>query len=528
MSGGVASVSVMTETAPVQDITVGAFAHVDPEALFIGENVRDSADLDDNFIDSIRQHGVLVPVTAVREAESGTLVVRDGQRRTLAARVADLEAIPVYVLAAATDRAQRNQERVIQQIVANDQHAALNDAQRARGIQELIDTGLTVATTAKLLSKPRKVVKAAAEAAKSQAAMEALDSGQLNLAQAAAVSEFADDEEAVGRLIGCPQGHFEHLLARMRRERETQRALDEATTNYAGLGYRILEQSPRWNDPDLVCLDDLQTAAGPAAGDESVVDPEHWAVLLVEEERFFDAETDAPVDEENIDWDTRWSRSATPRAVARHFDTVVSRWTVVPEWFCTDLQGAGLSLTAEAAERRARTHQAGAQVNPAEAATDEAGDKDARRQVMALNKLGESAAEVRRRWMSANLLSARKLPKGAATFIATMLVRERGLLGDFRAGDEAAGLLGLSGGAEALQKHLDSAGSNSDGPAQVLTFALVLGALEGRCTKDSWRDGGQSWRGAGPRDLLRYLVAAGYTPSDIELVILGEKKPEEC
>jgi ParB family chromosome partitioning protein len=525
----------MTETADLTTDLVASTDHlfglVDPHELSIGDNVRDAADLDEDFIDSIRQHGVLVPVTVVREVDAGNrLVVRDGQRRTLAARAAGLNSIPVYVLAtAADDHDQRTQERVIQQIVANDQHAALNDAQRARGIQQLIDAGLTVAKTAKLLSKPRKVVKAAAEAAKSQAAMDALNSGQLSLAQAAAVSEFGDDEEAVGRLIASPPAHFEHLLARMRRERETQRALEEATATYEKLGYRILEQSPRWNDPDLVRLEDLQTAAGAAAGAESVTDPAHWAVLLVEEERFYDVDTDTPVDEDAIDWDTRWMRSAQPQDGARHFDTVVSRWTVVPEWFCTDLPGAGLTLTADAAERRERSLRSGVAATPP-TGNGAAGDdeKDARRTVMALNKLGEAATEVRRRWIRENLLSAKKLPKGAATFIATMLVRERGLLGDFRAAEEAAGLLGLSGGAEGLHKHLESLGANSDGPAQMLTFALVLGALEGRCAKDSWRDGGRSWHGAGPRDLLAYLVGAGYAPADIELVILGEKKAEEC
>ncbi len=47
----------MTETAsiPAAETAAGAFAHVDPQTLFIGDNVRDIADLDEDFIDSIRQ-----------------------------------------------------------------------------------------------------------------------------------------------------------------------------------------------------------------------------------------------------------------------------------------------------------------------------------------------------------------------------------------------------------------------------------------------------------------------------------------
>lgn len=71
----------MTEAAsiPAAETAAGAFAHVDPQTLFIGDNVRDIADLDEDFIDSIRQHGVLVPVTVVadddgtRSSETGSV-----------------------------------------------------------------------------------------------------------------------------------------------------------------------------------------------------------------------------------------------------------------------------------------------------------------------------------------------------------------------------------------------------------------------------------------------------------------------
>jgi ParB-like chromosome segregation protein Spo0J len=39
----------------------GTLEHVDPHALVIGDNVRDDAALDAEFIASIREHGVLQP-----------------------------------------------------------------------------------------------------------------------------------------------------------------------------------------------------------------------------------------------------------------------------------------------------------------------------------------------------------------------------------------------------------------------------------------------------------------------------------
>ena len=63
---------------------IGSLEHLDPNVLQIGENVRDAVDLGKEFLASLREHGVLVPITAVRD-EDGTVTVRNGQRRTLGA-----------------------------------------------------------------------------------------------------------------------------------------------------------------------------------------------------------------------------------------------------------------------------------------------------------------------------------------------------------------------------------------------------------------------------------------------------------
>ena len=74
----------------------GTLQHLDPTTLLIGDNVRDDAARDKPFLASVREHGVLQPITAVPTAAG--IEVRDGQRRTLAAREAKLATIPVYVL----------------------------------------------------------------------------------------------------------------------------------------------------------------------------------------------------------------------------------------------------------------------------------------------------------------------------------------------------------------------------------------------------------------------------------------------
>ena len=56
----------------------------------------------------------------------------------MAARKLELSSVPVYVLpATAADTAAETIDRIVHQIVTNDQKRDLSDAQRARGIQQM-------------------------------------------------------------------------------------------------------------------------------------------------------------------------------------------------------------------------------------------------------------------------------------------------------------------------------------------------------------------------------------------------------
>src|SRR5688572_63963 len=67
---------------------------IDPATLLVDLNIRCDVRLDKDFVASIKELGVLVPVTAV-QTSSGELRVRFGHRRTLAAIEAGLDAVPV-------------------------------------------------------------------------------------------------------------------------------------------------------------------------------------------------------------------------------------------------------------------------------------------------------------------------------------------------------------------------------------------------------------------------------------------------
>ena len=67
--------------------------------------------------------------------------------------------------------------------------------------------------------------------------------------------------------------------------------------------------------------------------------------------------------------------------------------------------------------------------------------------------------------------------------------------------------------------------ANGDGRAQMITLALVLGALEARTPKDAWRNTSTpSWsHHVGSAEYLRWLEAQDYPLSAVEEVITGGK-----
>jgi len=424
------------EAEAVTEQALGELEHLDPNDLQVGDNIREYANLNKPFLDSIAEHGVLVPLTAIRRPD-GVVEVRNGQRRTMAARKAGLSTVPVYVLAAtAADTAAETIDRIVHQIVTNDQKQDLSNAQRARGIQQMIDAGLTAQKVAKKLSVAKDTVKAAEAAAKSRVALEALESQQITLTEAAVLTEFEQDgSEAIDRLVsaaGTPQ--FDHVVAQLRSERASAQARAEAVAHYTERGFTMIDDDDRWGwKPDRVPLRHLQRYGDdgePVEVDDTVItDPQHWAVRLEEFVQYVDADGNV-VDEQDIDWDTEGDPDAEPTEGLRHADHVVERAAFEPEWFCLNPEGAGLQASQMyqrnsdriARDRSGQSHTATTDLDDdaseddrqaarlrAEAEQAEA-QKRERRIVVNLNKLGAAATGVRREFIKT--LLARPFPRG--------------------------------------------------------------------------------------------------------------------
>lgn len=522
----------------------GTFEHLDPHTLVVDTNVRDVADLDVEFVANIKEHGVLIPIAAVR-ASDGQVLVRMGQRRTLAAREAGLPCVPVYVRPLQDgDEATQLIQRVAEQIVENDQRQQLTEAQRARGIQQMLAAGASVTKVAKKLSIAKTTVKDAATVNKSATASTALDSGQLSLSEAAILAEFADMPGALERLTAAAGTRgFDHEVERLRQDYLSWQAEQAAIQPWRDKGFRVLDERPRPWDIDYIGLSYLIDANGEAVTGDIAHDPAVWVVYLDEDTAVFDAETGEEIDESSVDWDTEEDPQATPKDGLRHANTVKDGYAYRPHFYCVNYTAAGLTpderflrnagvpsdtaATAagddsdEAAAARAAT-LAKAQAQQAEH------ERRERRKVIALNRLGEAATTVRRDFV-AKLLARKTLPKGAGIFIATCLVREPRLVTEYYGTTAAAELLGVTEG-EAMRQLVEDLPPTGDGRALVVTLAIILGGLEARATKDAWRSGGRQQYlrySVGTAEYIAFLAANGYELSDIERVITGERTADD-
>jgi len=112
-------------TTPTTD-PADTLEHLDPNAINI-ENVRDDAVLDTLFLASVREYGVLQPITAIRTA--------DGSRSATANGAPWPPAKPAWPPSRSTSSptpqaSQPTAERITQQIATNDHRSARTDAAR--------------------------------------------------------------------------------------------------------------------------------------------------------------------------------------------------------------------------------------------------------------------------------------------------------------------------------------------------------------------------------------------------------------
>ncbi|MGO4594888.1 ParB/RepB/Spo0J family partition protein [Leifsonia sp. 2TAF2] len=442
----------------------GTIQHLDPHTLLLEENVRLTAPITPAFVQSIRENGVLTPVLAHHNPD-GTITVRAGQRRVFAAREAGLATIPVY-LVEADDVAT---ERIVQQMVENDQRESLSDGDRAAAFQQLAFEGLTITAIARRTGSKTREVKTALAVTENPAAASALQEHPLTLDQAAVLIEFDDNEETRAELIQVATtnpAQFPHAAQRARDEKARAQAKAAAEADLIGRGYEILHTDSGYNDTQYTRISELLTA------ENERVTVEHI---------------------ENVA-----GRAAHVRVYADGEPSVT--------YYLHDAKAAGLHTYGRAAS----------QSGPM---TEE--QKAERRTLIANNKAWASAEVVRRDWLT-TLLTRKTLPKDTGLVIARGLtVHRQAISSATRDGNELAHqLLGVEPSGYFQADKLAALLEQTSGKAQHVALAIVLGACESVTNK-------QTWRTPSPTDAAYFtqLAAWGYTLSDVERIITGTDNP---
>ena len=468
-------------TAQRQPIPV---EYLEPATLLVDKNVRIDNRVDKDFIASIKDLGVLVPIVAVRTAE-GAVRVRFGHRRTLAAIEAGVATVPVMVVAdEGTDNAAQI-DRIVSQYAENTQRTGLSRSDEIGVVASLLDLGLSAAQVAKRTCMRRPAVDAAVTIVGSELAQAATARYDfLTLDQAAALAEFQDDNEAVKMLVVAAQAgevRFDHTLQELRDSRVARVAQIEARKALEETGITVVDEVP-WTHQ----LRYLTSAEGAELTEDAHREcPGHGAYL-------------------NLDWVQDESADNDVEEVGDdHYRPV---WQTV--YVCTDPEANGH----ESSIRSASSTSQKPAVDPEEA-------KKQRRRVIENNKAWRSAETVRREWLT-NLLARKAPPKGALRFVLGELATAHWrLTNKIGQGHElACRLLGIDGGREALGAAMAAA---SDNRAQVIALALVLGAYEDFTSVDTWRNPTPQ-----DRDYLNTLVEWGYELSEIEVTVLGDTKAD--
>ncbi|WP_431246420.1 ParB/RepB/Spo0J family partition protein [Leifsonia xyli] len=453
----------MSDTTTV----AGSIEHLDPHTLTIETNVRPSAPITPAFIQSIKENGVLTPVLGHR-ADDGTVTVRAGQRRVFAAREAGLTTIPVYLVPADDVTT----ERIVQQMVENDQREPLTDGDRAAAFQQLAFEGLSVTAIARRTGTKRREVKTALAVTENPVAASAIQEHQLTLDQAAVMIEFADDEDIRAGLIQVATtdpAQFGHAAQRARDDKARTKVKGDAEAALASRGYTILENDPGYYGTEYTRIGELLTT------DDQRVTVEH--IETVE------------------------GRAAYVRVYADGDANIA--------YFVKDAKAAGF-------------HTYGGNQTKSGPMTEE--QKSERRTLIANNKAWVSAEVVRREWLT-TFLSRKTLPKDAAVVIARGLtVHRHAISAATQAGNELAHeLLGIQRSGYFETDRLSTLLDQSPAKAQHVALAIVFGACESVTSK-------QTWRAPSPTDAdyFTQLAAWGYTLSDVEQIVIGEEKTTDA
>ncbi|WP_327258171.1 ParB/RepB/Spo0J family partition protein [Streptomyces sp. NBC_01244] len=229
-------------TASPNDAENMALIWLDPRAIQAGRNIR-PVDLDPAFVGSIRERGVLEPVTVVSDDLLGYSLVF-GFHRHAAAVEAGLDRIPAIVRSDIST----NAAKIIEQLTENIHRSDMRPSDIAAAYDQLALEGLDVDEISRQVSQDKTKVAASLRLHKMpQAARDAADAGQLDLEQSMGLAEFENDSKVYARLMKAVAsgGNLKYALATERRRKKNRESKAKAKATLLLAGVNVVPQ-PSW------------------------------------------------------------------------------------------------------------------------------------------------------------------------------------------------------------------------------------------------------------------------------------------
>ncbi|AXH37480.1 hypothetical protein DVJ78_18050 (plasmid) [Humibacter sp. BT305] len=467
-------------TTPTVAAPVVSIEQIDPNQVELDPNIRTQVILPPEFVESIRAEGVREPVLA-RRTPDGTVYVYEGQRRLLAAREAGVTSmLAVFGLEDATG----TETGRIQDQLRTFARADLALTDRIAAYEQLALDGISVEKIAKTAGQSTEHVTGALTVAKSKTATQYAGYGTLSLDRLMLIAEFEGDDDAISAVTDCDDDDLEFVAQEQRDEHVIRVRQAELIAQYEAEGLTVVR---RYDWSTMTELGRL-TDADEDADERPALDPEaHKACLghVVRVEVY-------GLDESDVQVTAYCTRKELHHSIYRHHNTAARAAADEPE------------LTPEEAEARAEAE--------AEAKRQE------RRTLIANNKAWDTATTVRIDWLK-TLLSRKKLPTGAASFVAVTMTRHRWDLSNDNDGI-AGDLLGITGynNREAMAGQVEKTPTR----AAYVSLAVALSAREHATSRESWRH---------PRAehaaYLRQLETWGYHLSPVERIAAGYQPDPE-
>lgn len=491
---------------------VGTIVHVSPQLLLLQRNVREGKP-DPALVRSIKAVGVLQAITAVLTAE-GELLVRYGERRTLAAIEAARESVPVYIVGADATDNEAEVHRIITQRDENTHRTGLTTAEDVASVEQLAAFGLSAAQITKQARIKRADVESALTVAGSKIARAATERYEnLTLGQAAVVAEFEDDTETVKALVvAAHEGKFDHVAQRARNDRDDAQARADVRATLEAEGVRIIERTGAGAISPLSHLKATSDNADSPTPDEHAQCPGHVAWLSTAWVRVdaTGAVTEEPQEPQDDADEATWEAYEAKRE----------------DWWATTRQvqrpvaayGCENPSTHGHVDRYASTETTS---KPKAADMSEAEREKAKKEralVIENNKAWTAAETVRREWV-ASYAATKTPPKGTAAFLAVALCKDSSVASSVAGNVLASQWLGVKHTGYGMAD-LSPAKTATENRALVLVLVQILGGYEANLTKDSWRGDGTH---SGVGRYLRFIEACGYTLSDVEKYAISKK-----